>query len=309
MEKISMKSISYTVAALILLLSTMLVPEIVFASSIRIDTNRSEFFEGDTILFTVRIDSEGKKINAIDGEIMLDHEADAISLIDINVSGSVFSLWPQKPAPSERNTRIYFTGGSPNGFISKDATLFNIVLKLHKASHIALLPENIEVYLHDGKGTKDKVNIKDLIVHISPRKSGTTEVDDWSEVVLNDTIPPEPFEIYAGQADSVFDGKKFLSFSTTDAQSGISHYEVIEGDMSPVRANDTYVLRNQNEPMKVTIIAYDSAGNIRKSVYNPKIPDKSDLSKTAIFIGIVVGIMLLIFLLIVIFRKIQKTQK
>lgn len=288
-----------------LLLGAILLPGSVSASSIYIDTHHSEFFVGDTILLSVRIDSEGKNINAVEGEVVLDHAADAVSLTNINTAGSILSLWPGKPLPSERNTRISFTGGSPGGFVSKDAIVFNVVLKLEKEGQIALSPSGIEVYIHDGKGTRDEVSQKDLSITVLPRESGGEAVDDWGKVVSTDTTPPEPFAVYLGQEESVFDGKKFLSFSTTDEQSGISYYEVTENTLPSVRSKETYVLEEQHNPVKVVVVAYDSAGNARESVYNSP---TSTRTASRIPVMIFIGILLLIVLLFVAYRKMKKNK-
>ncbi len=278
-------------------------PSLVSASSVSISTNHSEFFVGDTILFSVRIDSEGKNINAVEGKVLLDHAAGAVALTDITTSGSAFSLWPVTPLPSERNTSISFAGGSPGGLISNDATVFNIVLTLQETGQIALSPDAIGVYINDGKGTKDEVRVKDLVIDVLPRKSGAEVVDDWRTLIASDTTAPEPFEVYAGQEGSVFDGKKFLSFNTTDTQSGVSYYEVIEDALSPVRSNGTYVLQEQDTPVKVKVIAYDSAGNARESLY------ESPASPTSYpVVPILIGILVFIVLVIV-FKKLRKQKE
>jgi hypothetical protein len=267
MAKINMKIVSNKKIYSLLLFGAFLVPSSVFASTVYIDTTHSEFFVGDTVLLSVRLDSEGKAINTVEGEVVLDHAVDTASLIDINTSGSEFTLWPGRPLPSERNTRVTFAGGSPGGLTSSDAVVFNIVLKLEEPGKVAVSPSDIGVYVHDGQGTKDVVNVRSLVIDILPKEPDAETTDDWSTIVLNDKTPPEPFEIYVGQEDSVFDGKKFLSFTTTDTGSGISHYEVIEENFPPVRSNDTYVLQEQNNPVRVTVTAFDSAGNARESVY------------------------------------------
>lgn len=299
-----MKLFTPSAVGSLLVLSAIFLPSPVFASSVYISTNHSEFFEGDTILFSVRVDSEGENINAVEGEILLDHEAGVASLIDINTSGSLFSLWPGKPLPSERNTRISFAGGAPGGLVSKDAVLFNIVLKLETVGQVALSPTNIAAYLHDGSGTKDAVRTEDLLIDVLPKKPGVKAVDDWSTIVLGDTTPPEPFEVYLGQDTSVFDGKKFLSFSTTDAQSGISYYEVTEGDLPPTRSNETYVLQEQSKPVRAMVTAYDSAGNARESVYSSPLAPASNAT-----LWIVLGSILLVALLFVVYRKIRRAKK
>jgi len=254
----------------ILIFTFSIFPLSASASTAYIDAQHSEFFEGDTIMFSVRVDSENKNINAVEGNVRLDYITESVSLVDVNTAGSKFSLWPGKPLPSENNTSISFAGGIPLGLNSKDAIIFNIVLKLQEVGQITLTPNNFSVYLNDGKGTKDEVSVKNLVIDVLPKKLASQAVDDWNTITSNDTTPPEPFLIYLGQEGSVFDGKKFLSFSTTDTQSGIAYYEVIEGDLPPVRSNGTYILREQDKSVKVTIIAYDTSGNFKKEVYNPK---------------------------------------
>src|SRR3989338_8944089 len=167
MEKIIMKILSNKKILLpILVFSAIFLPYSVFASNVYIDTSRPDFFVGDTIMFSVRVDSENKNINAVEGNVLLDYLAEAVSLIDINTAGSKLSLWPGKPLPSESNTSISFAGGTPGGFSSKDAIIFNIVLKLQKVGQITLTPNNFSVYLNDGNGTKDEISVKNLVIDV-----------------------------------------------------------------------------------------------------------------------------------------------
>ena len=270
----------------ILVLGAIFLPGLSLASSVYIDTGHSEFFVGDTILFSVYVDSESKNINAVEGEVLLDHAAGAVSLADINTAGSKFSLWPGKPLPSERNTRISFTGGSPGGLISKDAIVFNIVLKLKETGQVALSPNNIEVYVNDGKGTKDEVSIKDLIIDVLPKKSDAQSADDWSTIISNDKTPPESFEITHGKDPSVFDNQYFISFFTTDAESGIAYYEVQEGERDFVRAESPYLLQDQSLKNLIKVKAIDKAGNERIEEFKPTVPEvipPTKFYKTIIF--------------------------
>ena len=275
-------------------------PLFAFASSVYIDTNHSDFYVGDTIIFSVRVDSENKNINAVEGNIMLDYKAGSVSLVDINTSGSEFSLWPNKPLPSDDNTSISFVGGSPLGLNSKDTIIFNIVLKLQEVGQMTLTPNNFSVYLHDGKGTKDWVIFKNLAIDVLPKRPGSQSVDDWNNLISSDKTPPEPFEIYLGQEGSVYDGKKFLSFGTTDTQSGVAYYEVTEGDLPTVRSHGTYILQEQDKSVKVVVIAYDSALNARESVYNPTTAPN--------FSYLIIIILILMILVFVIYKKRNKND-
>lgn len=270
MNKLFNKKIYFSIMAF----SAIFLPCSVFASTVYISANHSEFFVGDTIMFSVRVDSEGKNINTIEGEVLLDYEADAVSLTDINTAGSAFSLWPTKPLPSEHNARVSFVGGSPGGLISKDAVVFNIVLKLQEMGQIALSPDNIEVYLNDGKGTKDEVSAKDFIINILPKISDARSADDWSAIISNDKIPPESFEINLGKDPSVFDNQYFISFFTTDAESGIAYYEVQEGDRDFVRAESPHLLKDQTLKSLIKVKAVDKTGNERTEELMPSAPAK-----------------------------------
>jgi hypothetical protein len=118
------------------------------------------------------------------------------------------------------------------------------------------------------------VTNNNLTFNILGKQPNSPLKDSWSTDLLKDKTPPEPFTILLGQEGSVFDGKKFISFSTTDKQSDVEYYEVKEGSLPAIRTGNTYVLQNQNKIQKITVLAYDSAGNVRKEVYNEssKIP-------------------------------------
>src|SRR3989344_8775839 len=140
--------VHFALSFCVLIFTFSIFPLFVFASNVYIDTSHSNFFVGDTIILSVRVDSENKNINVVEGSVLLDYLAESVSLIDINTADSKFSLWPGKPLPSESNTSISFAGGSPGGLNSKDAIIFNIVLKLQKVGQVTLTPNNFSVYLH-----------------------------------------------------------------------------------------------------------------------------------------------------------------
>ncbi len=247
----------------ILAFSAVLLPHSVFASTVYIDTHHSEFFVGDTILFSVRVNSENTNINAVEGGVLLDYLADAVSLADINTAGSQFSLWPGKPFPSENLTSISFVGGSPGGLVSEDAVIFNFVLKLKAAGQITLSPSTIGVYINDGKGTKDSVSVRDLVINVLPAKPDAPSADDWNAIIARDKTAPEPFEMRLAREPSIFDNRYFISFFTTDAGSGVAYYEVQEGESGFVRAESPYVLKDQSLSGPIKVKAVDKAGNER----------------------------------------------
>ena len=288
----------------ILALSTVLLPHSVFASTLYIDTNRSDFSVGDTVLFRVRIDSENQDINTVEGEVLLDYPVGAASLAGISTADSQFSLWPGKPLPSESNTSISFAGGSPGGLNSKDAIIFNIVLKLQKVGQVTLTPNNFSVYLHDGKGTKDAVGVRNVVTDVMPKKPDSQSVDDWNNVTLNDKTPPEPFEITPGQDPSIFDNQYFVSFFAVDKDSGIDYYEIKEGDRDFIRAESAHLLQDQSLKSIVQIKAVDKAGN--EAVVVPQISVPPEIPSVKYLIWILVGVAILAIIIAVI-RRSRKT--
>ena len=253
----------------ILALSTVLLPHSVFASTLYIDTNRSDFSVGDTVLFRVRIDSENQDINTVEGEVLLDYPVGAASLAGISTADSQFSLWPGKPLPSENNTSISFVGGSPGGLLATDAIVFNFALKLQETGQITLSPNNIGVYLNDGNGTKDTVTENDLLIYVMPETTDTQSTDDWKTTISQDKTAPESFEITIGKDPSIFDNRYFISFFTTDTESGVAYYEVQEGEADFVRAESPYVLTDQSLSGLIKVKAVDRAGNEKVVEFKP----------------------------------------
>ena len=286
----------------IIVIFVCFLPYSVLASTVYLETTRTEFFVGDTILVDVKVDSENKEINAIESDISLEYKTDAIVIKDLSLSGSDFSLWPNKPLLSEDLKTISLVGGAPNGLKSQNAKLFTIALNLKKPGQIVLHPKNISVYLNDGQATRDSINVRDLSFDVLPAKEGTIPVDEWHALVTEDKTPPKPFKIVAGQDNSVFEGKKFLSFNTIDEQSGIKYYEVKEGDLSLTRSSGTYILQEQDKLNKIIVSAYDAAGNTRTEIYDP------NLSYANIVVISIFVVLLLAILVMVILKKRKKNE-
>jgi len=297
--KINWPILHFALSFCFLIFTFSIFPLSVSASTVYLETAHTDFFVGDTILVDVKVDSKDADINTIEGKISLEYLPDTVVIRDISVSGSSFSLWTNKPSLSEDLKTISFAGGVPGGLQRQDATVFKIALILKNAGQILLNPTDMSVYLNDGKGTRDTTGVQNLVITVLPQETGFTPINDLDVLISEDKIPPEPFEILAGQDDSVFEGKKFLSFNTIDEQSGIKYYEVREGGLPPVRSNGTYILQNQDTSTKVIVVAYDAAGNARESVYDPT-------SSYPNLIAIIVSIMLLFVAVRLLLKKKKK---
>jgi hypothetical protein len=257
--------------------------------------DRADFFAGDTVLVSVRVDTEGKNINIVEGIVRLDYAGNAIAITNINTAGSLFSLWPNKPLPSDDNTSVSFVGGSPGGLIADDAVLFNLALKLQKEGKITLSPHNIGVYLNDGKGTKDRVTATDFTLTVAPETDGVPTTDDVAPILSQDKTPPADFEPMLGRDSALFENRYFLSFFTTDAESGVAYYEVQEGGGAFVQGESPYLLQDQSVRNPIHVKAVDRAGNEKVVEFKPAPPTPTFVPFDRRLIGWVVGIVLAFF--------------
>ena len=120
-------------------------------------------------------------------------------------------------------------------------------------------------------GDMEYPNLEDGIYYFFIRQKLPEK--DWSGKVtfraMIDTQKPEPFQAEIGKDPSVFEGKYFLSFSTTDKLSGIDHYEIKEGKKEFKESKSPYVLEDQKLKGKILVKAIDKAGNEHISEITP----------------------------------------
>lgn len=246
----------------------------------------------DTAIIQVFLDTEGEKINVVDGSVTLtDEHGGDFQIKELSVAGSAFSLWPRSPSIDLNSKTISFVGGAPAGLSGSHLLLFKIIASFNQAGAVTVSPSHLTAYLNDGNATSRTITTTSSKITIAPAAADTN--DAWKMVVAKDNIPPLPFTITVVQDPTANDGKKFITFNTTDADSGIDYYEVVEGSLPPVRSGTTYVLVNQDRADQITVIAYDVAGNFRTAT----------LQKKHTTIWIVVGLIILIAIGFIFWRR------
>lgn len=279
-------------------LAFILLPNLAWAASLYSVGPENSVGSGDTFIVRVFVDTEGKSLNVVEGSIGIS----GASVSEISLGGSVMSLWPV--SPEVKNSSIVFTGGAVGGFNQTNALLFSIALTAKTPGEVEVKPQSITAYENDGKGTALKPVLKTTIIKVKTAASGSIKNNEWQTLVSEDKIPPADFTITLGQDVSVYQGKKFLSFETTDAGSGVDYYEVTEGNNPSIRSVSPYILKDQTGRSKVTVIAYDKAGNIKTTVWTPSVSGNFKI--------ILIGIIILIFsaiLYIVYIRRRRKNTK
>jgi len=264
------------------------------AATLYIDPGLVTLNRGDAVTASVRLMPDqvsGECINAVDAVISY---PDNIQPIDYSIGRSIFSVWVENPTINKENRTITFAGGIPNGYCGRvegDPSLTNILVDivfrspgfqvggLANDSDVAVidfLPET-QAYLNDGQGTRANLRTLGSTISLNKTAGAGGIVDDWREVVRIDNLPPEPFSILLERDDRGvnFNGNYYIVFSTTDKQTGISHYEVMEEpvselgkfkwggtDASWIRTDKpVYELKDQSLNSTIRVRAYDKAGN------------------------------------------------
>lgn len=283
-----------TLCALCVILCT---PSVSLASSISASSN-SSIYANDTAIIGVYLNTEGEKINTIDGSIVLSDEYQGnFEIKELSLVNSAFTMWPRKPSLEENRT-ISFVGGVPGGVVGDKLLLFSIAVKINQEGKFTISPKALTSLLNDGLGTTLAITKNSSTINVGQARE--TPKDVWKEIISNDNNAPEPFTIELIQDQNLYDGKKFLSFETTDKESGISHYEVTEGKNQPVRTGTHYILIDQNGKFDVIVAAYDKAGNFQTSTF---------IQKSSFPWKLIVAVLLGVSVLYVVVRIIRKRNK
>jgi hypothetical protein len=281
----------------LLLATYCLLPTNIFAATISIDPETLMVGPGDTFVTTIRLETlPDECINAVSVELL--YPSDWMNASAVSKGESLLTLWPDEPVVDREHGRVFFSGGIPAGYCGRvqgDPGKTNILAKI-----IFSIPGNMiggktatgEIPLAVTVGSSTKVLLNDgfgtpaplVFDHAEYRRTLTSQgmKNEWLDVVHTDNTPPDLFTIAVERDARAFDGKNFIVFAAVDKQSGVHHYEVMEDD--PVNlgfaygkktkssftiATSPYVLTDQMLESRITVRAYDHAGNMQEAVHAP----------------------------------------
>jgi hypothetical protein len=313
-----------------------LIPSVASAAILYFEPAGGNFNLGDEFMVDVKLDIGDSCINALEAEI--DMAGDAVRLMDFSAGSSFFALWITRPAQTEmdeinRSGKLSFSGGIPGGYCGKipgDPGVSNVVgtlvFKIPSFSvsasgsnrlGLSFNAAKTRALKNDGVGTADALITKEAEFFVSP--SGALPLNEWQSILKNDTIPPEPFVIEILKDPNLFDNKYYVVFSTTDKQSGLDRYEVLEikpgeevgvapavswldrlfkrPEAAPAwqSAVMPYVLKDQDLASIIKVKAVDKAGNERIVEYVPPLTAAKP-EAPRLYLGIIAAIVLFTFL-------------
>lgn len=219
---------------------------------------------GDVFEVPLVVDGQGQNLNAVSGSLIYDPTR--LELVGVNESGSVISLWAIDPVAAKNSGHLEFSGVSTGAFgatlqaggVGESADLlFTAKFKALSAGPVEFKVDSPEALLADGRGTAASSSSTSTTIDIGPASLTTAPTK------LIDAVPPQPFTPLLARDPSLFDGAWFVSFSTTDGESAVDHYEVREGWGRFRRATSPYLLRDQSLKSSVRVRAIDAFGNAR----------------------------------------------
>jgi len=232
------------------------------AAGLYFTSQSPNIYNGDTFIMELKISTPDKSINVVDGTIIYD--SSRLEIKEISTGNSLFALWPKPPVFSNDKGELSFVGGVSDGFQGDGGSILRIVFiaKNEGKAQIDFL-DGFLVFLNDGKGTSINPWLRPLSLNISKKPADVSPKDEWKEFMEKDKIPPEPLEILIGREPTAFDNQYFISFFTTDKESGVDYYEVQEGNKPFVKAESPYLLQDQTLGNMIRVRAVDKAGNER----------------------------------------------
>ena len=264
---------------ILLIIGFVLFPGTAFATKLYLEPSSGEYQQNDTFIVEIKIDTEGECINAV--EANLNFSQDILKAIDFSQGNSILTLWVKPPAIDQNSGLTSFAGGIPGGYcgrISGDLGETNLLGKIiFRVPSLTVGEENLaevkfldtsQVLLNDGLGTKAELTTQGAVFKILAEGVEPSK-DEWQEEIEKDIILPESFEIEIHQTPAIFEGKYFITFFTTDKQTGIDHYEVKEGKKDWEEVSSPYLLEDQSLQSIIKIKAVDKAGNERIAEYSP----------------------------------------
>ncbi|MCA9362028.1 hypothetical protein KC906_01515, partial [Candidatus Kaiserbacteria bacterium] len=311
------------------------------AASLYIDPAISTLNRGDSVTMSVRLDTDeqtGECVNAVDAVITY---SDNVEPVDVSIGGSIFKIWVEEPKINREDRTVTFAGGIPNGYCGRvigDPRLTNTLAQIvfrspgfrigaandDPQAHIDFSDQST-AYLNDGFGTKAALGLYGAKIELN-NQIGSSLQNDWQAAVAADNIPPEAFTIELVGERTEFGGRYYIVFNTTDKQTGIDQYQVIEEPSSQFgtfqwgRADapwtvtrSPHVLNDQSLNSIIRVKAIDKAGNEYIATLIPDESMRSISQSRILFIVLcVAGVVMLLVVLFVgwrIWRKLQTKRQ
>jgi len=169
------------------------------------------------------LDTDNEPVNALEGQIIF--PAELFKLEEIRDGASVVGLWVEAPHYIQLDNgdgKIIFSGIIPHGMSESRARILSVIVEALEAGSGSINVINANVIGNGISGRRTPLTLSRLTVNISADKAVTPFV------LKEDKKSPEPFYPRIASGPDIFDNDFFVIFQTTDDETGIDHYEIIE---------------------------------------------------------------------------------
>lgn len=266
----------YFLSSLLPALAAVLFPSFVFAANLYISPASGTWSVGDTFKVAVDVSSTDQAMNA--ANVSLGFDADKLSIESISKASSILTYWVVDPSFSNSAGTASAQGVVTNpGFTGSAGNIVTITFKaVGPGTASVTLNASSQVLANDGNGTNILTKTSTAIFTIVSASSAPAPAPKPKPVrkpprpkILPDTTPPEPFTITFPEGMPTENPAPPASFSTTDADSGMDHYEysIDAGPYIPIDQNahtEHFIVPPQKlGTHTLAVRAFDMAGNTR----------------------------------------------
>ncbi len=203
---------------LILLIVLFISPFLADAATLSVSPGTGVYSAGTTFTVQVVVNTQGKPINAAEGNLKFN--PNELSVVSVDRSNSIFNLWVTEPAFSNSAGTINFSGGLPSGYTGSAGRIFNITFRTKAAATARLSLTGGSVLANDGMGTNvlSGMNGGTFTVQ-APSTSPTPEVVEY---VAPANTPGQPSISSGTHADPLLWYKKKDASLTWTLPAGIT---------------------------------------------------------------------------------------
>ncbi|MCK5416437.1 hypothetical protein KAI92_03355 [Candidatus Parcubacteria bacterium] len=319
------------------------------ASTLNLESTKTEYFKNDTFIVEIKIDDVSNCVNAIEARIKFNQ--DDIQVVDFLIGASILNFWITQPdketmAIANQVGELAFAGGTPGGYCGKipgdpgrSNIIGKIVFKINELDNDKKTEINFGksiALLNDGRGSVDELKLNGIELSLISEENDA--YNDYENELTLDKIKPEPFVVELRQNKNLFNNQYHIIFSTVDKQTGIDRYEVLEirsdeqvgedGKLSLLDrligqkrdkvvwriASMPYLLNDQTLESTVKVKAIDKSGNERQVSFIPPEGEREKIRNASyknvfVLLSITGIILILIIILIFLIRKKSHVEK
>lgn len=143
---------------------------------------------GDTFDVSIKTDSEGVGINAVQATIQF--PKDILTVTKTDKADSIFNFWLEEPSISNDNGKVAFVGGSTTGAAGKSLQILKITFSVKGSGRAQLAFTDGTITASDGSGTNVLSKMDGFVINSIP-KTGST----GGQVAPAPTEIPKPVQI------------------------------------------------------------------------------------------------------------------